>query len=91
MATSHKRETARRTPRAAFLAGSLAVLATGAAVSAGVMSSPAPDNDLLAIDTSAAAGSVQDVAPRDLPVLSRSSDRSADAIGTRLDRLLSAS
>lgn len=90
MATSHKRETARRTPRAAFLAGSLAVLATGAAVSAGVMSSPAPDNDLMAIDSSAAAGSVQD-APRDLPVLSRSSDRSADAIGTRVDRLLSAS
>lgn len=72
------------------MAGSLAVLATGAAVSAGVMSSPAPDNDLMAIDSSAAAGSVQD-APRDLPVLSRSSDRSADAIGTRVDRLLSAS
>ena len=91
MATSHKRETARRTPRAAFLAGSLAVLATGATVSAGVMSSPAPDNDLIAIDRSApVAGSVQD-ASRDLPVLSRSSDRSADAIGTKLDRLLSAS
>ncbi len=90
MATSHKRETARRTPRAAFLAGSLAVLATGAAVSAGVMSSPAPDNDLMAIDSSApVAGSVQD-ASRDLPVLSRSSDRSADAIGSKLDRLLSA-
>ncbi|HWJ09700.1 MAG TPA: hypothetical protein VNS46_10015 [Nocardioides sp.] len=89
MATSHKRETARRTPRAAFLAGSLAVLATGAAVSAGVMSSPAPADDLMAIDSSAAAGSVQD-ATRDLPVLSRSSDRSADAIGSRVDRLLSA-
>lgn len=90
MANSHKRETARRTPRAAVLAGSLAVLATGAVVSAGVMSSPAPDNDLMAIDSSAAAGSVQD-ASRDLPVLSRSSDRSADAIGTKLDRLLAAS
>lgn len=90
MATSHKRETARRTPRAAFLAGSLAVLATGAAVSAGVMSSPAPDNELMAIDSTAAAGSVQDAA-RELPALSRSSDRSADAIGSKLDRLLSAS
>jgi hypothetical protein len=90
VASSHKRETARRTPRAAVLAGSLAVLATGAVVSAGVMSSPAPDNDLMAIDTSAAAGSVQDAA-RDLPVLSRSSDRSADAIGSRVDRLLSRS
>ncbi|TWG96263.1 hypothetical protein L615_004400000270 [Nocardioides sp. J9] len=89
MATSHKRETARRTPRAALLAGSLATLATGAVVTAGVMSSPAPEQDLLAIDSKAAAGSVQGAAPRELPVISRSSDRSADAIGTRVDRLVS--
>jgi uncharacterized protein YraI len=87
VATSHKRETARRAPRAALLAGSLAVLATGAVVSAGVISSPAPDSDLLAVDRAPAAGSVQD-ATRDLPVLSRSSDRSADAVSTRLDRIL---
>ncbi|MEV5003625.1 mucin-2 protein [Nocardioides sp. LML1-1-1.1] len=88
MATSHKRETARRTPRAAVLAGSLAVLATGAVVSAGVMSSPAPDRDLLAVDGNRAAGSVQDAAPRELPIISRSSDRSADAIGSKVDRLM---
>ncbi|KRB77389.1 hypothetical protein ASE01_11775 [Nocardioides sp. Root190] len=53
------------------------------------MSSSAPDSDsdLLAVDGSAAAGSVQD-ATRDLPVISRSSDRSADAVTTRLDRII---
>ncbi|HWJ65912.1 MAG TPA: hypothetical protein VNT31_04480 [Nocardioides sp.] len=52
------------------------------------MSAPAPDTDLLAVDRSAAAaGSVRD-ATRELPVISRSSDRSADAIGTRADRLV---
>lgn len=53
----HKRETARRKPRAAFIAAPLAVLATGAAVSVGVAGSgPAPD--LLTADLSAAADSV---------------------------------
>ncbi|TIC84826.1 mucin-2 protein [Nocardioides sp. GY 10113] len=37
MASSHKRETARRKPRAAFIAGPLAALATGTAVSIGVL------------------------------------------------------
>jgi hypothetical protein len=88
VATSHKRETARRTPRAAVLAGSLAALATTAVVTGGVLNSPAPDADLIAVDRSkAAAGSVGDSGAR-VPVLSRSTDRSADAIGTELDALL---
>ncbi|TQK71823.1 MULTISPECIES: hypothetical protein [unclassified Nocardioides] len=89
MATSHKRETARRTPRAALLAGSLAALATTAVVTGGVLNSSAPDADLVAVDRSkAAAGSVGDTGTR-VPLISRSTDRSADAIGTKLDALLS--
>jgi uncharacterized protein YraI len=73
VAHSHKRETARRTPRVAALAGSLAALATGAVVTAGVLNTSAPDNDLLAVDrSSSAAGSVSNKA-RELPVLSRDS------------------
>ncbi|GAA3537751.1 hypothetical protein [Nocardioides daeguensis] len=88
MATSHKRETARRTPRAAVLAGSLAALATTAVVTGGVLNSSAPEADLVAVDRSkAAAGSIGDTGTR-LPLLSRSTDRSADAIGTELDALL---
>lgn len=88
MATSHKRETARRTPRAAVLAGSLAALATTAVVTGGVLNSSAPDADLVAVDRSkAAAGAIGDTGTR-LPLLSRSTDRSADAIGTELDALL---
>ncbi len=70
MAThSHKRETARRTPRAALIAAPLAVLATGAAVSVGVAgSTPAPD--LLSADTSVAANVVGD-RTRELGVVSR--------------------
>ncbi|MFC5730780.1 MULTISPECIES: hypothetical protein [Nocardioides] len=79
MAHSHKRETARRTPRAAALAGSLAALATGAVVTAGVMNTSAPDNNLLAVDpTSSVAGSVS-VKARELPVLSRSGARAGEA------------
>lgn len=89
MATSHKRETARRSPRAAVLAGSLAALSTAAVVTGGVLNSPAPQADLVAVDrTKVAAGSVGESAR--IPVLSRSADRSADAIGTELDGLLSA-
>ncbi len=87
MATSHKRETARRTPRAATLAGSLAVLATGAVVSVGVLGSQAPDRDLLAVDSTAAAGSATG-ALRDLPVLSRDARRGEDAAPSRLQRIL---
>ncbi len=77
---SHKRETARRKPRAALIAGPLAVLATGAAVTAGVLGAE-PAQDLLAVDTSAAAGSVGNSADRDrdrdVPSLSRGGDRIA--------------
>jgi hypothetical protein len=52
---SHKRETARRKPRAALIAGPLAVLATGAAVTAGVLGTE-PAQQLLASDPSVAAG-----------------------------------
>ncbi|TYL51822.1 SH3 domain-containing protein [Nocardioides sp. BGMRC 2183] len=56
MATSHKRETARRKPRAAAIAGPLAVLATGAAVTIGVLAT-GPSSSLTALDsTNAAAG-----------------------------------
>ncbi|TNM41253.1 hypothetical protein FHP29_09675 [Nocardioides albidus] len=92
MATSHKRETARRTPRAAVLAGSLAALATTAVVTGGVLNSSAPESDLIAVDRSkAAAGSVgaAEQAGTRLPLLSRSTDRSADAIGSKLDAVLS--
>lgn len=103
MATSHKRETARRTPRAAALAGSLAVLATGAVVSAGVMGSSAPEADLTAVDRSAASSSsssstsseagsasVENLT-RKAPVLSRGSARGADAVASRADRLVARS
>ena len=53
MAThSHKRETARRKPSAALIAAPLAVLATGAAVTIGVVGSD-PPSDILAVDQSA--------------------------------------
>ncbi len=89
VANSHKRETARRKPRAAAFAGSLAVLATGAVVTAGVLgSSPTPDNnDVIAVDRTIATNSVSAV--RELPVLSRDSAR-GDAASSRLARLLSA-
>lgn len=85
MAThSHKRETARRKPRAALIAGPLAVLATGAAVTAGVVGS-GPSSTLLAVDQSAAAGSIGDRSPvvsrgggRDEPVSSPAIKQAAD-------------
>ncbi|GAA3673257.1 hypothetical protein GCM10022237_36130 [Nocardioides ginsengisoli] len=93
MATSHKRETARRTPRVALLAGSLAALATTAVVSTGVLTSSDPAADLAAIDRTPAvsggsSGSIGDKAPREIPVISRSANRSADAVATQLDRLM---
>lgn len=91
MANSHKRETARRTPRAALLAGSLAALATGAVVSTGVMTSPAPDTDLLALDASKAASSVADVAERAPVTLSRGGGDRTAASTSRLDRLMAPS
>lgn len=90
VANSHKRETARRKPRAAALAGSLAVLATGAVVTAGVLSSsPTPDStDVIAVDRTLAANAVSG-AVRELPVLSRDSAR-GDAASSKLARLLDA-
>ena len=54
---SHKRETARRRPRAAFIAAPLAVLATGAAVAVGVAGTE-PAQDLLDADSSFAANAI---------------------------------
>lgn len=90
VANSHKRETARRKPRAAAFAGSLAVLATGAVVTAGVLgSSPTPaSTDVIAVDRTLAVNSVSG-AVRELPVLSRDSAR-GDAASSRLARLLDA-
>lgn len=62
MATSHKRETARRRPRAAFIAGPLAVLATGTAVTIGVLGSGAGDT-LVAVDSGRAAAGLSGAAP----------------------------
>ena len=90
VATSHKRETARRTPRAAFLAGSLAALATSAVVSTGVLNSSAPATDLLAVDAAKAAGSIADASERSRVTLSRGGgDRTAATAATNpVDRLM---
>lgn len=81
MATSHKRETARRKPRAAAIAGPLAVLATGAAIGIGVLGSGS--GALSAIDQTAAQTSISSAGSADpgitrseLP-LSRDFDRSS--------------
>lgn len=67
------------------MAGSLAVLATGAVVTAGVVGTPAPESSL-AVDSTAAAGSVSSAA-RDLPALSRSAERADDAERTATVRI----
>ncbi|WP_084653673.1 hypothetical protein [Nocardioides insulae] len=87
MAISHKRDTnARRTPRAVFLAAPLALVVTGIAVGAGVLSAdPEP-----AADTTAGAGPAQPLEATDQaaeepteqerePALSRSFSRLAEA------------
>lgn len=88
MATSHKRETARRKPRAAVLAGSVAALATGAAVVVGVATSDEPDDqDLVAVDVTVPTASFDPIERQ--PVLSRAaSDRTVEQSPSRLDRLL---
>ncbi len=68
---SHKRETARRRPRAAFIAAPLAVLATGAVVSVGVVGSK-PAADLLTVDPSLAVNVIGD--RRELGTISRDND-----------------
>ncbi|WP_244929105.1 hypothetical protein [Nocardioides sp. W7] len=71
----HKRETnARRLPRAALVAGPLAVLATASVVTLGVFASDPATRDLIAAD-SASAGLSAAVPPRQ-QVISRSSARS---------------
>jgi len=56
VANSHKRDTARRKPRAAVIAAPLAVLATGLAVTVGVLGSGGADKlgDVVAVNQSAA-------------------------------------
>ena len=67
---SHKRETARRKPRAAFIAAPLAVVATGAVVTFGVAGTPAAPSPLLAGDASLAADAASGTHDR-APVISR--------------------
>lgn len=66
---SHKRVTARRKPRAAFIAAPLAVLATGAAVTVGVAGSSAPE--VLRPDEPSFAASAIGDRHRELAVVSR--------------------
>ena len=71
MAThSHKRETARRKPRAALIAAPLAVLATGAAVSVGVAGSSAAPKEAVTADAGFTASAIDGDARR-LPAVSR--------------------
>jgi hypothetical protein len=88
---SHKRETARRKPRAAFIAAPLAVLATGAAVSIGVVGS-APGPDFLAADSSLPASGISEQGrERELPLLSRDNGggvRGEAAVLSPVDKML---
>ncbi|HYF74370.1 MAG TPA: mucin-2 protein [Nocardioides sp.] len=69
----HKRETtARRTPRAAFVAAPLAVLATASAVTMGVLAANPETRELVAQESSADVGAAAAERP---PVLSRSGSR----------------
>ena len=100
MATSHKRETARRKPRAALIAGPLAVLATGAAVTVGVLGA-GPTENLRAVDPSqAAAGIAGASSPKSetaneqaqggdrLPTVSRAGERPALVPLSRAEQLV---
>ena len=88
---SHKRETARRRPRAAFIAAPLAVLATGAAVSIGVAGS-VPAADFVAADSSLAASGISDPGrERALPLLSPDNGggvRGEAAVVSPIDKML---
>lgn len=71
----HKRETtARRMPRAAAVAGPLAVLATASAVTLGVLASSPEARDLVAQESTAGLGAEAAAADRP-PVLSRAGSR----------------
>lgn len=74
MAGKHTAKRLRRTSRAPHIAGSLAVLATGAAVTAGVLSTDAPSN-LLAVDSTPAASAGD--ATRDFVISRGGDDRTA--------------
>lgn len=72
----HKRETnARRKPRAAAIAGPLAVLATASAVTLGVLASNPQTRDLVAQDVAQEAGADVGSAAERPPVLSRADSR----------------
>ena len=78
MALSHKRDAdARRMPRAALIAGPLAVLATGTAVTLGVLASDPAPGDLIAREAT-----TTDIS-RTVDTVSRSDSRLAAARGER--------
>ena len=80
MANSHKRDTdARRKPRAALVAGPLALLATGTAVTLGVLT-----QDPTSTDTLVSQGATTDISQVREPVVSRSDSRLASVRGERV-------
>ncbi|HYQ34095.1 MAG TPA: hypothetical protein VEQ83_12840 [Lapillicoccus sp.] len=80
MAISHKRDTdARRKPKAALVAGPLALLATGTAVTLGVLS-----QDPTSVDTLVSQGATTDISRLREPVVSRSDSRLASVHGERV-------
>jgi hypothetical protein len=95
----HKRDTnARRKPRAAAIAGPLAVLATASAVTLGVLGTSPDATDFMSANISSGAGSGDDAAagkpsaaPTRDPVLSRSSSGrgSVEKKPTKLELVLS--
>ncbi|MDN5745343.1 MAG: SH3 domain-containing protein [Nocardioidaceae bacterium] len=87
MATSHKRETARRKPALTLLAGSVAAVATGAAVVVGVATADQSEShDLVAVDKNAPSAYIAPV-ERD-PGLSRNAVRAVAEPPSPLERLL---
>lgn len=83
----HKRETnARRMPRAAVIAGPLAVVATASAVTLGVLASDPATRDLIAAEGAAADVAAAPVQPRQ-QVISRSSTRSTIKPMTKIERV----
>lgn len=83
---SHKRDTnARRKPRAALVAGPLAVLATASAVSLGVLTTASPvSHDVISHDVIAKDAAVADISGRE--VVSRSDSRLDATVNTKAER-----
>src|SRR5690349_18788122 len=80
VANSHKRDTdARRKPKAALVAGPLALLATGTAVTLGVLT-----QDPTSTDTLVSQGATTDISQVREPVVSRSDSRLASVRGERV-------